>query len=108
MEIHISEKVHQFCAAKGISQLYFVVHLTEEPCTQIYQPMIKTNVKISNPDTFELVGKFDEYEIYQDSEYLQMFGNIEEIQLDLKGLLKKQIIIKNVDPIIRNVCKVPQ
>ncbi len=106
MEVIFSEKVLQFCNSKNYSTLVLSVDLYEEPCTQIYSPSVQSFTEYSPSESYQKVGEFKDKLVYMDKEFQQLFGNSPKLEFQLKGLLKKHIIVHNVQPIIRNVCKV--
>ena len=107
MNIEFSQKLHQFCEKKQIHQFFLSVNLIEEPCLQIYRPAIIFEQKNLDKDEFQLIGTHDGVEIYRNQEFLDRFGKLDHLHFTVKGLLKKHVILENVDPIIKNVCKVP-
>ena len=107
MVVNFSEKVKQYCSSKQISDLVLVVDFMEEPCTQIYTPIVRPFKKKENIADFTQIGNFDGINLYYDSQFSEIFGISDELSFDLKGLLKKHIELLNMDPIIKNVCKLP-
>ena len=106
MEVKIPEEVKIFWKKKHISNILLNVKLYEEPCTQIYNPVIK-NINSEDIDSsIETLGKFHNFTFYVHPEFNERFNNTQLIELELKGLLKKKVIIRNIEPIITNICKI--
>jgi len=75
-----------------------------EPCVQVFSPVIK--LKFSNSDEFEQKTNVNGIEILFLNQFIEQFGKHENILISTKGLIRKQLFIKNIEPIIKNVCKI--
>ena len=107
MDVHLSEKVQQFCTSKKILNLVIDLDYQEAPCTQIYTPIVRITKKSEDLEDFISIGEDNGIKFYRTSQFSEIFGDSDIFTLELKGLLKKHITIMNIDPIIKNVCKMP-
>ena len=107
MSISLSNKSKEYLKKSNISNFLVDIIFIEEPCTQIYNPTLKkiTEADIEKYKDFEKVSK-DNLILYLSDWFIQIYGKLEEYQLDINGVFKKKLIIKNIDPIIKNTCKV--
>jgi len=104
MTVILDEKAKGFIQEKSISSLLIDVDLMEESCVQVFSPVIK--LKISNNDEFEQKTNANGIEILFSNYFIEQFGNHEKLMISIKGLIRKQLFIKNVEPIIKNVCNI--
>lgn len=105
MEFQLSDKVVEHLKEKKVEHLAIMVKLHEEPCTQIYNPVVK-HVTDGELESLEKVGEKHKLNFYIHPDFKKHFGNPKEISLALKGLFKKKLEITNIDPKITNVCKI--
>ena len=105
MAIQFSDQVKNYFEKKSITQMRLQVDLIEEPCTQIYNPKLVPFTD-SPKDSDILLGSHENVSFYALPEFISRFGQPSELVLSLKGLLKKKVILKNIEPIIKNVCKI--
>ncbi len=101
--VNFDEKAQGFIQEKSISSFLIDVDLMEEPCVQVFSPVIK--LKFSN-DEFEQKTNIDGIEILFSNQFIEQFSNHEKLMISIKGLIRKQLFIKNVEPIIKNVCNI--
>jgi hypothetical protein len=107
MFIVLTEESSAYLRKKGISNLLIDVTLIEEPCTQIYDANIRD---IKSED----IVKFKNFEkvidgnltLYLTEQFLKIYGKLDEYKIDLGGFFKKILILKNVEPIIKNTCRI--
>ena len=107
MSIILNEKSKKFIEKKNITNLSLEIAYIEEPCTQIYDPkivIIKDN-KIKNDSSYKKVSS-NGLTLNVSNSFIKLYGDLNKFELDMGSLIKKKLIIKNVDPIIKNVCKV--
>ena len=102
--IDFDEKSRTLIQEKSISSFLIDVDLMEEPCVQVFSPVIK--LKFSNNDEFAHKTNVNGIEILISNQFIEQFGNLEKILITIKGLLRKHLYIKNVEPLIKNVCKI--
>ena len=107
MSIVLSNKSKEYLKRSNTSNLLVDITFIEEPCTQIYNPVIEKieDIDLENYKDFEKVSN-DNLILYLSDWFIKIFGKLEEYQLDIDGIFKKKIIIKNINPIIKNTCKV--
>jgi len=107
MSILLSNKSKEYLKKSNTSNFLVDIDFIEEPCTQIYNPTIKKikDVDLEKYNDFEKVSK-DNLTLFLSDWFIKIYGKLEEYRLDLNGFLKKRLTIKNIDPIIRNTCKV--
>ena len=102
--VNFDEKASSLIQEKSISSFLIDVDLMEEPCVQVFSPVIK--LKFSKDDEFEQKANVNGIEILFSNQFIEQFGKNENILISTKGLIRKQLFIKNIEPIIKNVCKI--
>jgi hypothetical protein len=100
--VNFDEKASGLIQEKSISSFLIDVDLMEEPCVQVFSPVIK--LKFSNVDEFEQKSNVNGIEILFSNQFIEKFGKHENLLISTKGLIRKQLFIKNIEPIIKNVC----
>jgi len=107
MSIILSNKSKDFLKKSNTSNFLVDIIFIEEPCTQIYNPTIEKikDVDLEKYKDLEKVST-DNLILYLSDWFIKMYGKLKEYQLDINGLFKKRMIIKNINPIIKNTCKV--
>ena len=100
--VNFDEKALGLIREKSISSFLIDADLMEEPCVQVFSPVIK--LKFSDNDGFEQKINVDGIEILFSNEFIEQFGKHENLVISIKGLIRKKLFIKNIDPIIKNVC----
>jgi len=107
MSILLTNRSKEYLKKSNTFNFLVDIDFIEEPCTQIYNPILE---KIKDGDLekysdFEKVSK-DNLTLYLSNWFIKIYGKLEAYHLDLNGFLKKRLSIKNIDPIIKNTCKV--
>ena len=102
--VNFDEKALGLIQEKSISSFLIDTDLMEEPCVQVFSPVIR--LKFSDNDEFEQKVNVNGIEIFFSNQYIDHFGKHEKILISIKGLIRKQLFIKNIEPIIKNVCKI--
>ena len=102
--VNFDEKTLGLIQEKSISSFLIDIDLMEEPCVQVISPVIK--LKFSNDDEFEQKINVNGIEILFSNGFIEQFGKHENLLISIKGLIRKQLFIKNIEPIIKNVCKI--
>jgi len=97
-------KVQAFLGKQKSTEFLLDVELTEEPCVQIYSPVLR--VFIENPVKFPTVVRAKDMILYFSPSFLEMFSLPPTLIITVEGLLRKHLTVKNVDPIIKNICKI--
>lgn len=107
MSIILTEKSKKFIEKKKITNLSLEIAYIEEPCTQIYDPKIEI-IKDNKTKSYSSYKKVSSngLTLNVSNSFIELYGDLNEFELDVESLIKKKLIIKNVDPIIKNVCKV--
>ncbi len=107
MFIALTKESEGYLRKKGIGNLLVDVTLIEEPCTQIYDANI-THIKSEDIDKYRNIEKVVDgnLTLILTEQFLKIYGKLDEYQIDLGGFLKKKLILKNVEPIIKNTCKI--
>ena len=107
MSILLSEKSKEFIDKNNISYLLIDITFIEEPCTQIYDPKIEM-IKNIDTEKYENLEKVsgNKITLYLSKQFIEIYGKLKEYQLDVGGFFKKVLILKNIDPIIKNTCKI--
>ena len=106
MSIKLSAKSQKFIAKSNVHNLFIDLAYIEEPCVQIYEPKINM-IEDKN------LGKFDEVDhisnenltLFISDAFIKSYGKLDRYFLDLGGIVKKNLFLSNIDPIIRNVCE---
>ena len=107
--ITIDEKGQKIVSKKSIKTISIDVEYLEEPCIQIYNPHV-----IPDPASIEghkkigiIHGSNDtEVSVFLSLRFAQTFTIPKSLQISAEGLLRKKLAIINIEPIIRNICKV--
>ena len=107
MSILLSDKSKEFVEKNDISHLLIDITFIEEPCTQIYDPKIEMIKKIDT-EKYENLEKVsgNDITLYLSKQFIEIYGKLKEYQLDVGGFFTKVLILKNIDPIIKNTCKI--
>jgi len=107
MSIILTEKSKKFIEKKKISDLSLEIAYIEEPCTQIYDPKIKI-IKEEDLEKYSNYKKvsFNNLTLNVSKSFIELYGDLKNFNLDMGSLIKKKLVIKNVEPIIKNVCNV--
>lgn len=107
MSILLSDKSKEFVEKNDISHLLIDITFIEEPCTQIYDPKIEMIKKIDT-EKYENLEKVsgNDITLYLSKKFIEIYGKLKEYQLDVGGFFTKVLILKNIDPIIKNTCKI--
>ncbi|MBY9009582.1 MAG: hypothetical protein KGD74_06945 [Candidatus Lokiarchaeota archaeon] len=107
MSILLSEKSKNYIEKNKISEIFIDINFIEEPCTQVYEPKITI---INSKNKKELATKDivsdDGLTLSISDSFIKIYGLLDEYQLELGGLLKKMLRLNNVEPIIKNICKI--
>ena len=107
MSILLSKESEEYLKKNNASNFLVDIIFIEEPCTQIYHATLEKieEANLEKYKDFETVSK-DNLKLYLSDWFLKIYGKLEEFQLDVDGFFKKKLTIKNVEPIIKNTCKV--
>ena len=102
----LSEKAQEYIKKNKITKILIDVDFIEESCTQIFDPIIKI-LKNSAMDKYEDFEKImdDNYIIYISKSFIEKFGKLNEYKIEICGFFKKVLVLTNVDPIIKNICR---
>jgi hypothetical protein len=106
MSIVLTNKSQKFIFKNNINNLFIDLTYIEELCAQIYDPKIRV---IEKKD----LEKFEDYDnisidnltLYISTAFTKIYGKLDKYLLDTGGIVKKSLVLKNVDSIIRNICK---
>lgn len=107
MSIILSDKSKEYLEKSITSNFIVDVTFIEEPCTQIYNPTVEVIKEVD-------LEKFKDYDrvsnenliLYLSDWFIKIYGKLEEYHLDVGGFFKKRLTITNIDPIIKNTCKI--
>ncbi|MHA1775224.1 MAG: hypothetical protein DRO88_03640 [Promethearchaeia archaeon] len=104
--ITLTPKLKEFIRQKCISEISIDVKLEEQPCVQIYSPLIhlgkKKQIRLENL----YIQEFDGIKFKFTRDFFSRFHLPDSLTFSLKGFLKKRVEILEIEPIILNVCKV--
>ena len=102
--VNFDEKALRFIQEKSLSSFLIDVFLMEEPCVQVFSHVIK--IKFSDNEEFAHKTNVNGIEILISNQFIEQFGKYEKLLISIKGLIRKQLYIKNIEPVIKNVCKI--
>ena len=105
-KIILTEKLRKYLQEKTISYLLAKVSFFSEGCVLIKEPKFEV-LNANDLEEFQANEKItkDQLTLYISDDFNEIFGSEEEFYLDLKGVLRKKIIIKNIQPIMKRTCK---
>jgi len=106
MSIKLSAKSQKFIAKNNVHNLFIDLAYIEEPCVQIYEPKIKM-IEDKNLGKFDEVNRIsnESLTIFISDAFTKTYGKLDKYFLDRGGIVKKNLFLRNVDPIIKNICK---
>ncbi|MHA1744740.1 MAG: hypothetical protein ACTSWW_02005 [Promethearchaeota archaeon] len=102
--VHCDAKARAFLAKQKRTEFLLDVEFTEEPCVQIHSPVFR--LFIENPEKFHTVVRTEDITLFFSPSFLDVFALPSTLNVSVEGLLRKHLIVKNVDPIIKNICKI--
>ncbi len=107
MSIILTEKSKKFIEKKKITTLSLEIAYVEESCTQIYDPKIKI-IKDNKTEKYTSYKRVSSngLTLNVSKSFIELYGDLNNFELDMGSLIKKKLIIKNVEPIIKNICRV--
>ena len=107
MSITLTSESKEYIQEKSITDILIDVTIIREACLEINNPtlkIIKEGGLESVKDSIKIsLGTLN---VHVSREFIEIFGNREEYQIDLGGFFEKILILKNVDPINKNTCNV--
>ncbi|MHA2036134.1 MAG: hypothetical protein ACW972_01000 [Promethearchaeota archaeon] len=106
MSIVLSGKSQKYIRKNNIQHLLIDLTFIEEPCTEIYDPIIKI-LRERDLDRYRELDKISEgnLNLYISKNFVKTFGNHDNYSIDTSGIFRNKLVLKNVDPIIVNTCK---
>ena len=107
MSVVLSIEAKEYLKKKNASQILLDVEIIREPCLQVYNPKVRV-LKREIFDRSSLSNEFiiDNCSILISDEFIKIFGSTDSLHLNIEGLLKKKLGIENIDPIIKNTCRI--
>ena len=102
--IRCDAKARAYLEKQKSTEFFLDVELTEEPCVQIYSPVLR--VFTENPDKFPTVVRAKDMTLYFSPSFMDLFSLPPTLEVSVEGLLRKHLTVKNIDPIIKNICKI--
>ena len=108
MDIILSEKAKEYITRKRISNLEIKISFFSERCVQIFEPKVQV-ISDKNLDDFVGIRKeiVDGIVIYISDQFSEIYKEEnKDIHIELHKFPKKKLIIKNIDPIIIQTCKI--
>ncbi|MFX1365634.1 MAG: hypothetical protein ACFFCE_02160 [Promethearchaeota archaeon] len=107
MSIILSNKSEEYLRKSITSNFIVDIMFIEEACTQIYNPTIEyiKDVDLENYKDYEKVSN-ENLILYLSDWFIKIYGKLEEYHLDVGGFFKKKLTITNIDPIIKNTCRI--
>lgn len=103
-KVQFDARAMEYVEKKKINNVLLDVEYLEEPCTQIYSPIVKPQLMLGSTDKGyrNMQGLLIEFS----EQYLNLFDFSQDVIISTEGLLKKHLSVKNIDPIIKNVCTI--
>ena len=105
MGVRCDVKARAFLSKQKHTDFLLDVEFIEEPCTQIYSPVLRVFTDI--PENFQPVVRAEDITLYFSSAFSDLFSLPPLLEISVEGLLRKHLIVKNINPIIKNICKIP-
>ena len=107
MSIIFSNRSKHYIEKNNISNFLIDVQFIKKSCAQICYPYVTEliNNDIDKYKDFEKVIE-KEYTFYISNQFNDVYGKLDEYHLDIGGFFKKILNINNIDPIIKNTCKI--
>jgi hypothetical protein len=106
MAIHLSEKSQKYITKHGVKNILIDVLFLEESCAEIYEPYIKVlkNAELEQFKELEKISKVN-LTLYISKSFFELFGKLDNYQLDTSRIIRNRLILSNVEPIIKNTCR---
>jgi len=107
--IQFDDKAHKYLERKPIAVIILDVRVIEEPCVQIYTPVVLENHSsaIGMADCAEIVHSLKNVpQIFATPAFQLHFRLPYEVHFTVEGLIKKSITLSNIQPIITKACKI--
>ena len=105
VDVRCDAKAHAFLAKQDLHAFVLDVEHVEEACVQIYNPVLR--VMTEHQANFISLVQTEEITLYSTPKFNELFSLPPTIELTVEGLIRKHLIVKNIDPIIKNVCNLP-
>ncbi|MGV9173804.1 MAG: hypothetical protein ACOC44_14930 [Promethearchaeia archaeon] len=109
MKIEISSEARKFLAYKGeVTGLRILIDQIDEECTRIFNPSIKLLKNNNPPGSSDVDQKIEmeDYTIFISKRFTEIYGQKDELMIDVGGFFEKVLIISNIDAQTKNICKV--
>ena len=103
-KIEFDQKAQNLIESKKIDLILLDIEYIEETCTQIFNPIIKI-ISSKNPGWNKIPSE-EEIEIYNTPKFFKVFKIPPNLIVSTEGLFRKRLMIRNIEPIIKNVCKI--
>lgn len=106
MNVTFSNKAREYTKKKNIINLLVKISFFTQGCVHIYEPKLE-------PIPDDELGDFQKNEriiangftIILSDQYLEIYQNQKELFIDLQKFPRQKLILKNLDPIIIQTCK---
>lgn len=107
MSINLTSSAKKYIQEHNIRCLFLDIDTIEEGCTAIYSPNLKqiSYEKLQKHNTNEII-EIEDLKLAISEEFVSLFGNQKEFNLDIQGFFEKVLIITNVETKTKNICKV--
>ncbi len=107
MSIIFSNKSKHHIEKNNMSNFLIDVRFIRKSCAQICYTYV-TEIIDNDIDKYKDFEKVKEngFTFYISSKVNDVYGKLDEFHLDIEGFFKKNLIINNIDPIIKNTCKI--
>ena len=106
MIVSFSNKAMEYIKKKSISNLLVKISFFTQGCIHIYEPILE-------PIPNDKLGKFQKdadlvvngINIYLSDQYLETYNTQNELYIDIQKFPTQKLILKNLEPIIIQTCK---
>ena len=106
MNVTFSNKASEYIKKKNIINLLVKISFFIQGCVHIYEPKLE-------PIPIDKLGNFEKNEriilngftILLSDQFLKIYNSQEELHIDLQKFPNQKLILKNLDPIIIQTCK---
>jgi len=106
MNVSFSNKARQYTKKKKIINILVKISFFTQGCVHIYEPKLEpiSNDKLGNFQKNKRII-VNGFTIYLSDQFLEIYNTQKEIHIDLQKFPKQKLILKNIDPIIIQTCK---
>jgi len=107
MAITLTSPAKKYIQEHNINCLLLEIDTIKEGCTAIYSPNLKqiSYEKLQKHNANEII-ETEDLKLAISEEFVSIFGNQKEFNLDIQGFFEKVLIMTNIETKTKNICKV--